>query len=76
MPEPFKVILDKMKSVIDTAEKDHEIQVNRFLCLANRRLHKLINETPGITWAVIGGSLAIKQQYECKFGIFIPSLNT
>lgn len=66
-----------MKKVIETSEKKHKKSVNIFLCLANKRLNEIVDKTTGsgLVWPIVGGSYAIRSNYEEKFGKFYPMIN-
>lgn len=71
MDPDIKEILDKMIKVIDSSSKEHKKGVHKFICFANRRLHKLIKklDIPD-TFGAIGASTAIREKYQRKFGDF------
>ncbi len=64
-------LLDKMNAVIISADEKHKRVVARYLSLANKKLQYLMTDldTPA-TFGLIGGSFAIKENFEIKFGTF------
>ena len=66
-------LCDRMNAVIKSARKDQKPFVTRYLSLANRKLTKIFDKTG--SWGVIGASCSIRENYERKFGPFVPMGN-
>ena len=64
----YNDILNKMKKLIETTPVEHKDVLERWISLANVSLHKEFDERGN--WAILGGSLALKQAFETKFGTF------
>lgn len=69
MKTEYDIIMHKMVAVISTAQPQHKESVTNFIKLSNRRLHSLSNKNN--FGAIAGGSAAIKESYERKFGKWI-----
>ena len=68
-PESRELLARMNRMVLEADTLIDAIIVERYISLANRRLEK-INDGG---WDILGASLAIKHNYEDKFGIFVPS---
>lgn len=66
----FHVYLDNMKKMIDTSDVKFKKVVTRYIGLNNRILNKIFEKSGD--WGIIGGSVAIENLYEDKFGSYIP----
>jgi len=58
----------KMMRVIDSADLSHKACVERFCCLANKRLHELV--TPENVFGLAGMGMGLQQRFESKLGCF------
>jgi agmatine/peptidylarginine deiminase len=64
-----KIIMAKMKRVMDSASVDQRKAVNAYLCLANMRLNRLQEEVHWTdSFGIAGGGMGAKRLYESKFG--------
>lgn len=68
-----KNILTKMTKVVQSSRKEHKAVVARYLSLANRRLHEIINNGCAEPFVVAGTSTSIQNDYIDKFGAFFPA---
>ena len=67
MSQEAKGLLDKAFKVIKTSESSHSATTERYISLVNRRLHTFAGDE---VWSIAGASLALKQAFETKFGVF------
>lgn len=70
MTAEIEDLLRKMARIIDSSEERHKRLANRYICLANRRLHKLLKKNSESIMEVAGVSTAIRFRWIVKFGIF------
>lgn len=68
-----KIIMDKMVKVLKNSREEDTKQLTRYFSLANKQLQEnCLNMTSSDVFGIVGGSLAIKESYENKFGLFVP----
>lgn len=61
-------LMDKMARMIDETPLEQKKVLERWLSLANRRLHEEFEKTGD--WGIIGGSMALELNFEKRFGTF------
>ncbi len=67
--KPYQIILDKAVRVIKTSKPAHKKIAERWICLANRELHK--KKYSKDIFRIAGASTTVKHGFIEKFGSFI-----